>query len=228
MSYYSKRSDCINCESQIDNAVFSYSTQNYGQPLCKSCQNWFKGVIKYTTATDTSITLYFALKKLGVPAILESSDGHKTIDISVPDAKIHIEVDGKHHVHNSKQALSDLKRTFHSLREGFFTLRIPNSLIEKNLEEAAKLVTDCLIENRDKNKSNKKSYQIEDDEPGYCIRCEGEIYFDPDKPLCPNCYSSWKRYENYDYKENVCHSCGDDGSTTMSKPLCWDCYKENN
>ena len=70
MSYYNKRSDCLNCESKIDNAVFSYSTEKYGQPLCKSCQNWFRGIIKHTTATDTSITLYFALKKLGVPANL--------------------------------------------------------------------------------------------------------------------------------------------------------------
>ncbi|MGE0567601.1 MAG: DUF559 domain-containing protein [Bacteroidia bacterium] len=226
MSYYNKRSDCLNCESKIDIAVFNYSTGKYGQPLCKSCQNWFHGIIKHTTATDTSITLYFALKKLGVPAILESNDGHKTIDISVPDAKVHIEVDGKHHVHNSKQALSDLQRTFHSLREGFYTLRIPNSLIISNLDQAAKLVTDCLIENRDKNRTYKKSYQ--DEEPGYCIRCEEEIDFDPDKPLCSECYSSWNRYKNYDYEENVCHSCGDNESTSMGRPLCWDCYKENN
>ena len=61
---------------------------------------------------------------------------------------------------------------------------------------------------------------------GYCIRCEARISYDPSKPLCSSCYSSWSDYENYDYKENVCHGCGEYGVTSMARPQCSDCYKQ--
>jgi phosphatidylserine/phosphatidylglycerophosphate/cardiolipin synthase-like enzyme len=58
----------------------------------------------------------------------------------------------------------------------------------------------------------------------FCIRCEENIPFNPEKPYCPTCFSIWSQYENYDYIENVCHRCGLDTNTSMVKPLCYDCY----
>jgi phosphatidylserine/phosphatidylglycerophosphate/cardiolipin synthase-like enzyme len=58
----------------------------------------------------------------------------------------------------------------------------------------------------------------------FCIRCEANIPFNPEKPYCPTCFSVWSQYENYDYIENVCHRCGSDTNTSMVKPLCYDCY----
>ena len=143
---------CIKCKNGIDDRVFNYSIQNYSQPLCRICQNWFEDILDYTTATDEAIDLYFELLKRGVPAQLEKSDGYKTIDIAVPDAKVNIEVDGGHHNFNHKQALSDLKRTYYSFKKGYLTLRIPNSLAKYHLEDAADLITDFLITNRDRTK----------------------------------------------------------------------------
>jgi very-short-patch-repair endonuclease len=96
--------------------------------------------------------LYFALKKRGVPAKLEKCDGFKTIDIAVPDAKVNIEVDGGHHNFSSIQAMSDLRRTLFSFKKGYATLRIPNSLAKFNLDEAAELITEFLIESRDRSR----------------------------------------------------------------------------
>jgi hypothetical protein len=38
---------------------------------------------------------------------------------------------------NHLQALADLKRTFHSFKKGFLTLRTPNLLVKKHLAETA-------------------------------------------------------------------------------------------
>lgn len=93
--------------------------------------------------------MYFALRERGVPAQLEKDDGFKTIDIAVPSVKVNIEVDGQHHNYSSRQAMSDLKRTLHSYKKGYATLRIPNSLLRDDLERAADLITEYLIVSRD-------------------------------------------------------------------------------
>jgi very-short-patch-repair endonuclease len=63
--------------------------------------------------------------------------------------KINIEVDGSHHNLSSEQAFSDLLRTYHSFREGYFTLRIPNSLIRDYFEETLDLITEIISDSED-------------------------------------------------------------------------------
>lgn len=150
MITYNKRQNCLQCDVDIEDKVHSYSTFTLGHALCRKCQNWFRDILDYSTATDESIELYFALKRRGVPAHLEKNDGFKTIDIAVPHAKVNIEVDGGHHNYSSRQAMSDLRRTLHSYKKGYTTLRIPNSLAHDNLEETADLITEYLITSRDK------------------------------------------------------------------------------
>jgi hypothetical protein len=68
-------------------------------------------------------------------------------------------------------------------------------------------------------------------EKGVCIRCKDEIGFDPSKPLCPDCYSSWSKWSDVDYNENFCHRCGKDNdffTYSVSRPQCGDCYIEWN
>ncbi len=89
------------------------------------------------------------LKRRGVPAELEKWDGKKTIDIAVVEAKVNIEVDGGQHNYNSNQALVDLQRTLYSFKKGYLTLRIPNSLIKRDIQKTADLITEFCVESRD-------------------------------------------------------------------------------
>lgn len=57
--------------------------------------------------TPEAQMLHSELIKLQIPAILERFDGYKTIDISIPSARIDIEVDGIHHNTNDRQAIAD-------------------------------------------------------------------------------------------------------------------------
>lgn len=95
----------------------------------------------------------FCSQKKGVPAQMEKFDGYKHIDIAIPEAKVNIEVDGRHHHFDKGQALTDLKRTYHSFVKGYFTLRIPNTLVydDNILEETAQYIVDLLNENVKKN-----------------------------------------------------------------------------
>ena len=71
MITYNKIHNCLQCEIDIEEKVFSYSTFTFGHALCRKCQNWFREILDYSTATDEAIDLYFALKRRGVPAHLE-------------------------------------------------------------------------------------------------------------------------------------------------------------
>ena len=84
--------------------------------------------------------LYFTLKALKVDAQLAHWDGYKTIDIYIEKSRLHIEVDGDHHNLSDAQALADLQRTYYAFKDGFFTLRIPNSLIKKRMKDATNLI----------------------------------------------------------------------------------------
>jgi ribosomal protein S14 len=61
-------------------------------------------------------------------------------------------------------------------------------------------------------------------EPGRCIRCAASVPFNPDRPLCRECFRVWVAWENPDYQENCCHECGAEAPTSMRKPLCKSCF----
>lgn len=60
---------------------------------------------------------------------------------------------------------------------------------------------------------------------GYCIRCEGRIPFNKDKPLCRSCYNLWNEWGDGEYPEKYCHFSGkvSAGKTCFSRPV----LKEN-
>ena len=99
--------------------------------------------------TPEARALHKALVEEGVPAELEKWDGYKHIDIAIPEAKINIEVDGLPHNFDSEKALQDLKRTYYSFKKGYFTLRIPNSVIREHLDEVVDWVIEILNESND-------------------------------------------------------------------------------
>jgi very-short-patch-repair endonuclease len=68
---------------------------------------------------------------------LEDYDGYKHVDISIPWAKLNIEIDGRQHLLNAKQLYSDLERDSFSHEKEIRTVRIPNEMIERNLDELA-------------------------------------------------------------------------------------------
>ena len=61
---------------------------------------------------------------------------------------------------------------------------------------------------------------------GYCIQCRNRISFNPDRPLCSDCFSSWNNFKNPKFVEEFCHSCGKTMRSTMEKPLCKPCYSK--
>jgi very-short-patch-repair endonuclease len=105
--------------------------------------------MNFPKITDEARALHKALVDEGVPAELEKWDGYKHIDIAIPEARINIEIDGLPHSLDSAKALQDLKRTYYSFKKGYFTLRIPNSLIRDHFDEVVGIIIEILNESND-------------------------------------------------------------------------------
>jgi very-short-patch-repair endonuclease len=93
--------------------------------------------------TGYAFRLMNALKKLGVHFKSESSDGYKHIDIVIPSSKIDIEVDGRQHINDAKQIVSDLNRSHHSSVNGFDTIHITNHDIYENVGGVASAIAEA-------------------------------------------------------------------------------------
>jgi very-short-patch-repair endonuclease len=140
---------CIQCGFNIPYEVYEYSVNHFGHPLCRNDQDWIRNMLWDEYTTQQTIDLYLALKAHDISVEIEKYDGYKHIDIAIPRAKINIEIDGFHHHLNPYQALQDLKRTYYSFKKGFFTIRIPNSLIENRLDDAVEYILKFLDESLD-------------------------------------------------------------------------------
>ncbi len=135
---------CLNCHNSIDGNVYVYSRENYGYNICMRCQIWLDSQMEFTT--PEVVNLYFALKNRGFEPDMEKFDGHKHVDIVFERPKLHIEVDGIQYNQSTRQALSDLKRTFYSMQGGFLTIRIPNILVRNELTETVNYLVELILE----------------------------------------------------------------------------------
>ncbi len=95
----------------------------------------------YKKPTHEEILLKSALEARGVKVLSHVKDGHKTIDLAIPSAKINIEIDGKQHVTDPHQIISDLSRNHYSDVLGYETIHIPNTYIHTDLERIATALT---------------------------------------------------------------------------------------
>lgn len=138
---------CIRCKNTINDNEYYFSNKNFGKALCRLHQ-----------PTSEARLLGQKIEELGKWTVkYEFFDGHKNIDLSIPFAKVDIEVDGLQHATTKEQALADLKRSYYSYKErGFVTLHVPNIVIRDRatINEAAKFINNFLEENYNDVKDN--------------------------------------------------------------------------
>lgn len=94
-------------------------------------------------STPEALKLKEALEGLGIRVHAELWDGHKHIDLTIPEAHINIEIDGPKHLTDPYQILADLSRSHYSDDLGYHTLHIHNEEINTNLEKIAVAIAEA-------------------------------------------------------------------------------------
>jgi very-short-patch-repair endonuclease len=147
MGYY-----CSVCKETISESVYRYSMDKFGKALCRNHQE---------TVTKQTVELSNALNDKGVNHTLEHNDGFKHVDIAIEWAKLYLEIEGSQHLYTPKQMLTDYKRDKYSLKDGFYTIRIPNAIIENDVRSVAECISD-LASLRHREISNQKTTTPDD------------------------------------------------------------------
>lgn len=101
--------------------------------------------------------LHEELIRIGIKCETEKYDGYKHIDIAIPSKFINIEIDGSHHNLDREQAKRDILRTYYSMIKGYYTIRIPNSLLkeQQDIKDTARIIKKIIDE---KPKTYNKKY----------------------------------------------------------------------
>src|ERR1700681_473437 len=115
---------CVECGQPISWGVHVFSQRLYGHSLCMKDQY----LIAESGATGQAVDLYLALKSRNFPLVLEYFDGHKHVDMAMPD-KLYIEVNGPCH-QTGLQAMKDLTRFVYSLEKKIPTIIISNAMLD--------------------------------------------------------------------------------------------------
>ena len=95
--------------------------------------------------TPEALALKEAIEGYGLRVLTELGDGHKHIDLAIPDAHINIEVDGSQHLANADQILRDLAREHYSDLLGYDTIHVPNQAIRDNLGHVARAIAEAAL-----------------------------------------------------------------------------------
>jgi very-short-patch-repair endonuclease len=109
----------------------------------ESVEKELKIIKKYRVPTKEAADLKEALEKQGVRVLVELHDGFKHVDLTIPKAKLNIEVDGIQHLTNPQQILADLNRGYYSHQNGFNTMHIPNEMIRLHLKEISEALAEA-------------------------------------------------------------------------------------
>lgn len=80
------------------------------------------------------------LKKLGIKVNEEVWDGYKTVDLSIPNSKLDIEVDGLHHLTDPNQIIKDFKRSSYSREDGYETIHVHNIDLKEEGDKIAEAI----------------------------------------------------------------------------------------
>jgi very-short-patch-repair endonuclease len=97
------------------------------------------------TSTKQSMRLSEELLKRGIKTELEHWDGHKHVDIFLPDVPLNIEINGLQHYINPKQIIADFNRVHYSDESKCATLSITNQLVETHISEIADAIQEVTI-----------------------------------------------------------------------------------
>ena len=119
---------CLECGKIISEGVHIFSNKVHGFALCLKHQCW----IVESNASPEAKAVYFALKYNHLPAVLEYSDGKKTMDIAIP-GQLFIEMDSKQRV-LPEQAFTDLFLDFYSWNGQVPVFKMPKSTVNNPSE----------------------------------------------------------------------------------------------
>lgn len=124
---------CVECKSPLSYLDHRKSMDKFQAELCPAHLKRMEKFLAQNDIPEETIILYYALKEKGIKPMLAWWDGKRTVDLAISRVKLNIEIEKSLEPLTSEKALQELEKTMHSYKNGFTTIRIPYTLIRKDL-----------------------------------------------------------------------------------------------
>jgi len=160
MSYY-----CSVCNDQISDKMYAYSMDHFGRAICMEClqkNSDGRGPAPVAKATPQAVKLSYALTKRGIRNNLVTHDAIRHVDISIPWARLFIELDFQQQVFDEKQLHADLEREVYD-QEDISTVKVPNALVDQNVDAVADSLAKFAVR-RYRQDKEEKDYEDEEED----------------------------------------------------------------
>ena len=116
------------------------SMESLGVELCAKHKKRIDKLIKSNNTSIAAVMLYYELKAQGESPMLEWWDGNKFVDLAFSRVKLNIEIDDQYEKLTDVQAIDHLQEMMQSFKNGFTTIRIPDTLIKSHLKDTVQSI----------------------------------------------------------------------------------------
>ena len=126
---------CLECNKELSYMDHRESMESLGVELCSKHKKRIDKLIKSNNTPIAAVMLYYELKAQGESPMLEWWDGNKFVDLAFSRVKLNIEIDDQYEKLTDVQAIDHLQEVMQSFKNGFTTIRIPDTLIKSHLKD---------------------------------------------------------------------------------------------
>ena len=141
---------CLECNTPLSYLDHRNAIERFGFELCPVHRERMERLLKQKDLPEETVILYYGLKEIGIASMLAWWDGKQTIDLAVSRVKLNISIEKEHEPLNSEDVLQALEKGMMEFKDGFTNMRIPKSLIRKDLrrtvENIASIIADLRVE----------------------------------------------------------------------------------
>ena len=124
---------CLECNTPLSYLDHRKAIERFGFELCPAHRERMERLLRQKDLPSETVILYYGLKEAGIPSMLAWWDGKQTIDLAISRVKLNISIEKEQELLNPEDILQSLLDGMVDYHDGFTHIRIPQSLIRKDL-----------------------------------------------------------------------------------------------
>lgn len=124
---------CLECNARLSYLDHRNAIERFGFELCPTHLERMERLLRQKNLPPETVTLYYGLKEAGIPSMLAWWDGAQTIDLAISRVKLNINIEKEQELLDPDDIVRSLGDRRLDSYDGFTNIRIPQSLIRKDL-----------------------------------------------------------------------------------------------
>ena len=131
---------CLECNTPLSYLDHRKAIERFGFELCQAHRERMERLLRQKDLPEETVILYYGLKEAHIPSMLAWWDGRQTIDLAISRVKLNIRIDIESEELHSGNIMDSLENGVSEFKDGFTNIRIPHTLIRKDLRRTVEYI----------------------------------------------------------------------------------------